>query len=73
MTTWRKGSRCEGYRRKHNFMTLGGRVEWEQCTNEAIMVLEVKQDEGIGKFPACEKCYEECKEREIEILSKVDL
>ena len=53
--------KCEGMRRRGGAFTLGP-VEWEQCSNDAIVMLKVKQDDGTGEFPGCDACWRECRE-----------
>jgi len=62
---------CEGWRRKGGAFTFGP-VEWEQCKNEATVMLEVKQ-ETIKKLPGCETCWKECIEKGLKIISVVPL
>jgi len=59
--------RCEGYRRRGGALTLGP-VRWEQCNNEAIVILTVKQ-EKIEKLPSCSICWQECINNKIQINS----
>ncbi len=59
--------RCEGWTLPGSFMTLGPRT-WRQCENEAIVILEVKQ-EKIEKQPACMDCWKRGVKKGIEILS----
>lgn len=58
-------TRCEGYRKKGGFMTLGP-VEWIQCEKEAVVLLTVVQEE-TQTFPACDECWKESIETGIEI------
>ena len=60
------GVRCEGWRRNGGAFTLGP-VTWEQCKNDAIVMLKVKQGK-IEELPACAECWEEGRENKIEIL-----
>jgi hypothetical protein len=59
--------RCEGWRRYGGMFTFGKPV-WEQCKNDAIVILEVKQEQ-IEKMPSCMDCWKEAIDRKIEILS----
>ncbi len=59
--------RCEGWTLPGSFMTLGPRT-WRQCENEAIVILEVKQ-EKIEKQPACMDCWKRGIKEGIEVLS----
>lgn len=58
--------RCEGWRRTGGAFTLGP-VKWEQCNNEAIVMLKVRQEKEED-LPACLDCWNECKQNKIEIL-----
>lgn len=60
-------ARCEGYRRYGGAFTLGP-VRWEQCKNDGLVMLEVKQEQ-VEKMPACMECWNEAKEKGIKILS----
>jgi len=57
---------CEGWRRTGGAFTLGP-VKWEQCTNDAIVTIEVTQDGKTEKMPACLKCWNEAIETGIKI------
>jgi hypothetical protein len=59
--------RCEGWRRHGGAFTLGP-VKWVQCDNEASVMLKVKQ-EKMEYLPSCIECWNEAKERGIQILS----
>ena len=38
-------------------------MEWEQCKEEATVMLKVKQDkEKATEQPICKTCWEECRE-----------
>lgn len=51
--------RCQGWRR-HGGAFSHGPVQWEQCSNPAIVLLTVEQDGQITKdSPACAVCWEE--------------
>lgn len=63
--------RCEGWRRHGGMMTLGKPV-WEQCQNEAVVLLEVEQ-EKIEKMPSCMECWKEAIDKKIKILSSSPL
>jgi hypothetical protein len=59
---------CEGYRRYGGALTIG-LPRWEQCKNEAIVILEIKQ-KTIQKLPACNICWQESIESDtIEIIN----
>lgn len=59
--------RCEGWTRKGGVFTWG-RPVWSQCENEAVVMLEVKQ-EKVEKQPACIDCWKKGVKTGIEILS----
>ena len=59
--------RCEGYRRYGGVFTLGP-VKWEQCKENAIVTLKVKQDNKIETSLACQTCWNECLDNKIEII-----
>jgi len=60
--------RCEGWRRNGGAFTLGP-VEWKQCENEAIVILEVVQDGKVESLPGCAICWQECIDSGIQINS----
>ena len=65
--------RCEGFRRYGGIMTLGP-VTWEQCEEEAIVSIKVKQDGEISTFPACMICWKEAiKTKEIEVIEVIPI
>lgn len=65
--------RCEGWRRFGGAFTLGP-VRWEQCKNDAIVSIKVKQDDGEGIFPACKTCWKEAiANKDIKIIEVVPL
>jgi len=59
--------RCEGWTRKGGMFTLGLPV-WSQCENEAVVMLEVRQEE-TEKQPACIDCWKRGIKEGIKILS----
>lgn len=59
---------CEGWRRYGGAFTLGP-VKWEQCKNEAVIVLTMKQDGEVQEWPACLDCWIEGQKKGIEIIS----
>jgi hypothetical protein len=59
--------RCEGWRRYGGCFTIGP-VKWEQCKNEAIVMLEVEQ-EKVETLPACLDCWNESLKKGIKIIS----
>jgi len=65
--------RCEGWRRYGGAFSFGP-VKWEQCKNEAIVMLELKQDGKIEKLPGCMTCWQEAiNTKAIEIISVVPI
>lgn len=60
-------TQCEGWRRYGGAFSLGG-VRWEQCKNEAVVLLKVEQ-EKVQTLPACLECWNEAKAKGIKILS----
>lgn len=63
-----KPQRCEGFRRYGGAFTLGP-VKWEQCKNDATVMLKLAQDNEPAKdFPACNECWQEALENKITIL-----
>lgn len=59
--------RCEGYRRYGGAFSMT-KPRWEQCKNDAVVTLTVKQAE-VEEMPACMECWNEAKEHNIEIIS----
>jgi hypothetical protein len=57
---------CQGYRRHGGAFTFGP-VTWKQCTNDAIVMLTVKQEKA-ERLPACNDCWKECIEKGIKII-----
>lgn len=56
-----KPIQCEGHRRRGGAFTLGP-VQWEQCPNDAVALVTVKQDGTTLKdSPACQVCIDEGK------------
>lgn len=60
--------RCEGWRRYGGALTLGP-VEWKQCKEEAIVMIETEQESKITILPGCLTCWNECIENNIQIRS----
>ena len=65
-------TRCEGWRRRGGAFTLGP-VVWKQCESDAIVLLEVTQDNKTEKQPSCKSCWLEAIENNITIESAVPL
>lgn len=64
-------TRCEGWRRTGIFQTGGGTGRWEQCTNDATVMMKSRADGGKATtLPACDTCVEEARTyKGIEVLS----
>lgn len=66
--------RCEGMTRHGGMMTIG-RPYWEQCKNEAVVMITFEQSPGgyghtitEGTLPACIDCWKNAEnEKEIKI------
>jgi len=54
--------RCEGYRRYGGAFTLGP-VKWEQCKENATVMITIEQDGKVSDFPACNTCGEEGRQK----------
>lgn len=64
----KKAPRCEGWRRHGGAFTFGP-VRWEQCRNDAVVLLTVEQGgEVLKDSPACAVCWEEGRSRGIKQL-----
>lgn len=57
---------CEGWRRTGGAFTFGP-VKWEQCKNNAIVMITVTQDGKTETLPACVECWNECINTKIKI------
>ncbi len=51
--------RCEGWRKPGSFMTFGPR-HWEQCSNEAIVMIKFERKGENQILPACAQCWQDC-------------
>jgi hypothetical protein len=60
--------RCEGYRRYGGVFTFGP-VRWEQCNENATVMLTVVQDGKKETLPACPTCWNECIENKMKIIA----
>lgn len=49
--------RCEGWTRRGGAFTLGP-VEWVQCDEEAVVMVNCTQEGETKDFPACMSCWE---------------
>ena len=59
-------TQCEGWRRAGGAFTFGP-VEWQQCTSIAIAILTVTQEGKTEQMPACQVCWDEAVENDIDI------
>ena len=64
--------RCEGWRRHGGAFTFGP-VKWEQCENDATVMLTVIQDGKQTVQPACQECWQEGSDNEKIKVMKVEL
>jgi hypothetical protein len=64
-------TQCEGWRRYGGAFSLGP-TKWKQCTENAIVMLTVKQEKE-EELPACNMCWKEAIEKEIKILKVIPL
>lgn len=60
--------RCEGYRRYGGAFSLGP-VTWEQCKEEAAVIMKCEQEKKVSTFPACFTCWEEAIKTGIKIIN----
>ena len=56
--------RCEGWRRYGGAFTLGP-VRWEQCDQDATVMLVYKDDGKRRELPGCAHCWKEAIENKI--------
>lgn len=49
---------CEGYRRHGGGFAFGPPV-WVPCKNKAIVMMKVRQEGAVNRFPACQQCLDE--------------
>ena len=66
-----KPIQCEGWRRYGGVFTFGP-VRWEQCKNDAVVMLTVIQEKR-QTLPACMTCWEECANNGMRILKAVPI
>lgn len=59
--------RCEGQRRYGGAFSLGP-VHWEQCSNDATVMLTVEQDGETTTLPGCNQCWTECIENGLKVI-----
>jgi hypothetical protein len=67
-----KQMQCEGYRRTGGAFTIGP-VKWEQCPEDAVVILTVEQEGKTQDFPACLKCWKETLENDQISIAKYEL
>ncbi len=65
-------TRCEGWRRYGGAFTLGP-VRWEQCPNEAVVLLEIRQKGVHMAEPACMECWKEAMQTGIEVVKAIPI
>lgn len=59
--------RCEGWRRYGGAFTLGP-VTWQQCKENATVMLKCEQDGKVQTLPGCAACWSEALEKGIKVL-----
>lgn len=64
--------RCAGYRRYGGAFTLGP-VRWEQCKENATVMLKIEQDGKVDDLPGCQECWKEAQEKRLRILEVTPL
>ena len=64
--------RCDGWSRGGVF-SIGRTTEWIQCTSDAIVILEVEQDNEITKQNACMACWKHAIASKIRIISVIPI
>lgn len=56
----KRNIQCEGWRRYGGAFTFGP-VKWEQCRENATVMVTIKQGaEDVKTLPACDHCLREC-------------
>lgn len=65
-------NQCDGWVRTGGAFTVGGTPEWEQCKNEATMVVTVQQ-ETIEDMACCDECLQRIGDYNIPVLDQVYL
>jgi protein-arginine kinase activator protein McsA len=58
---------CEGYRRYGGAFTLGI-VKWEQCKEEATVLITFIEKDETKTLPGCQTCWKECIENKYSIV-----
>ena len=62
--------RCEGFHKIGGTWSVGGLPVWQQCKNDAIVMLTVVQNGKDESLPACNECWKESIENKfIEIIN----
>lgn len=65
--------RCEGWRRYGGAFTLGP-VHWEQCKEEATVILNLKQKGKVQELPSCSTCWAEAMHHpEIRVIDAIPI
>ncbi len=61
--------KCEGWRKEGGAFSLGP-VTWEQCKNDATVMIKLQQEGEVSTLPGCQKCWKECiANKEIKVVS----
>lgn len=63
---------CEGFRRYGGAFTLGTPY-WEQCKEEATVLITFSNNAGTHVLPGCAKCWAECIENKLNIVSVIPI
>ncbi len=63
-----KAIRCDGWRRRGGAFTFGP-VKWEQCENDAVVILKIRQQGEVKESPCCMECWNES----IENADKIEI
>lgn len=66
--------RCEAWR-KYGAFQMGAPAGWQQCRNDAVVILEIEDGEdSTGQSPVCQHCKEEALQQEgTKILKELEL
>lgn len=64
--------RCEGFTRNGGIMTFGP-VEWNQCENDAQVMITAVQGNEKGTYPMCLECWQRGIDYNIEISEVVPI
>lgn len=60
--------RCQGWRRYGGAFSFGP-IKWVQCKERATVMLCFERDGKTETLPACPKCWQECIDTGLKILS----